>query len=131
MKYKVTLNKRIYEVEVEKGEAVMLAEYEAAIPIAAPAPVAVQTAVSAPVVPAPIAAAANAPVNAIKSPLPGNINAIKVNEGQLVKAGEVLIILEAMKMENEIKAPKDGKVGRILVTRGAIVQTGAPLIELL
>ncbi len=130
MIYKVTLNGKIYEVEVEKGEAVIQSEYEAALPQSAPAvaPVAqapVQTAT--PAQSAPAAASANA----IVAPMPGTINAIKVTSGQQVKKGDVLIILEAMKMENEIYADKDGKVGQIFVQKGASVQTGAPLVELL
>ena len=63
--------------------------------------------------------------------MPGNINAVKVATGQAVRKGDVLIILEAMKMENEIVAPKDGKVGQVFVQKGASVQTGAPLVEVL
>ncbi len=130
MIYKVTLNGKIYEVEVEKGEAVLKAEYEAALPQAAPA-------TSAPVASAPAQAAAPAaaPVasgngEVVKSPLPGNINGIKVSVGQKVKAGDVLIILEAMKMENEISATKDGTISQIFVTKGAVVETGASLVEI-
>lgn len=135
MIYKVTLNGKIYEVEVEKGEAVIQAEYEAALPTVAQtaAPIAAaaqpaQTAQSATPVAAP---AATGGANAIKAPMPGNINAVKVTSGQAVKNGDVLIILEAMKMENEIVADKDGKVGQIFVQKGATVDTGAPLIEIL
>ena len=118
MIYKVTLNGKIYEVEVEKGEAVIQAEYEAALPTApapaapaAPAPVA---APAAPAAPAPAASAA-AGDNTVTAPLPGNINAVKVAVGDTVKAGTVLIILEAMKMENEVVAQHDGKISRIFV----------------
>lgn len=135
MIYKVTLNGKIYEVEVEKGEAVIQAEYEAALPTVAQtaAPIAA-TAQSAPTAQSatPVAApAATGGANAIKAPMPGNINAVKVTRGQAVKNGDVLIILEAMKMENEIVADKDGKVGQIFVQKGATVDTGAPLIEIL
>lgn len=130
MIYKVTLNGKIYEVEVEKGEAVLKAEYEAALPQAAPA-------TAAPVASAPAQAAtpAAAPVasgngEVVKSPLPGNINGIKVSVGQKVKAGDVVIILEAMKMENEISATKDGTISQIFVTKGAVVETGAALVEI-
>lgn len=131
MIYKVTLNGKIYEVEVEKGEAVIQSEYDAALPQSA--------SVAAPVAQAPVQAAAPqqaAPVaaagaNAIVAPMPGTINAIKVTSGQQVKKGDVLIILEAMKMENEIYADKDGKVGQVFVQKGASVQTGAPLVEIL
>lgn len=133
MIYKVSLNGKIYEVEVEKGEATIQSEYEAALPQNAPQPVA------APVAAAPVAAAVPAPAqapaatgeNVIVAPMPGNINGIKVTSGQAVKEGDVLIILEAMKMENEITASKDGKIGQIFVAKGAVVQTGAPLVEIL
>lgn len=62
--------------------------------------------------------------------MPGTINAVKVTSGQQVKKGDVLFILEAMKMENEIYADKDGKVGQVFVQKGASVNTGAPLCEL-
>ena len=65
------------------------------------------------------------------APMPGNINAVKVTAGQQVKKGDVLIILEAMKMENEIYAEKDGKIGQVFVQKGATVETGTPLVELL
>lgn len=129
MIYKVTLNGKIYEVEVEKGEAVIQSEYEAALPTAAPAVAAAP--VAAPVAAAPAAPAAAGGENSIQAPMPGTINAIKVTTGQAVKAGDVLLILEAMKMENDITATKDGKVGQIYVTKGQTVSTGAPLIDVL
>ena len=129
MKYKVTLNNRTYEVEVEAGEAMLVDEYEAYAP-AAPAPVVAPVA-AAPVAAAPAAAAAPAVIAAgeqVKSPMPGNILQIKVSKGQSVNEGDVLIILEAMKMENEIVATKSGTVADILVSKGAVVETGAPLV---
>lgn len=130
MNYKVTLNGKVYEVEVEKGEAILKSEYELEMPQAAPAAApAPQAAAPAPAAPAPTAGGNSA--NAVKAPMPGNINAVKVTPGQTVKNGDVLIILEAMKMENEIQAPKDGKVGQIFVQKGATVETGAPLVEIL
>ena len=119
MKYKVTLNGKTYEVEVEVGKVVLLDEYEAC----APAPAA---AAAAPA-PAPVALSAGEPVNA---PMPGNILRIDVKEGDKVKAGQTLLILEAMKMENEIAAPKDGTVVQIATSKGAVVETGTPLIVL-
>lgn len=126
MIYRVTLNGKVYEVEVEKGEAMIKAEFDAAVPAAAPAPVQ-QPAQAA--TPAPAAPSGSA--SAVVAPMPGNINAVKVASGQAVKKGDVLVILEAMKMENEIVAPKDGKVGQVFVQKGATVQTGAPLVEVL
>lgn len=130
MIYKVTLNGKIYEVEVEKGEAVIQAEYEAALPQSAPAvaetSAPTQTVASA----APAAAPQSAGANSVTAPMPGTINAVKVVSGQQVKKGDVLFILEAMKMENEIYADKDGKVGQVFVQKGASVNTGAPLCDL-
>ena len=130
MKYKVTLNNRTYEVEVEQGEAMLVDEYEAfapapAAPVAA-APVAAAPAAAAPA-PAP-AAAALAAGEVVKSPMPGNILKINVSQGQAVKEGDVLIVLEAMKMENEIVAPKAGSVAQIAVSKGQVVETGSPLV---
>jgi glutaconyl-CoA decarboxylase len=127
MKYKVTLNGRTYEVEVEAGKAMLLAEYEAVAP-AAPA---AAPAAAAPAAPA--AAPAAAPVvtgagEAVNAPMPGNILKVNVTAGQAVKAGTVLVVLEAMKMENEIMAPKDGTVSQVLVQKGSTVDTGAPLV---
>ena len=128
MKYKVTLNNRVYEVEVEAGEAMLIDEYEALAP-AAPAPVAAAAPVAvaaAPAAPAP-AAVSLAAGEAVKSPMPGNILKINVTQGQQVKEGDVLMILEAMKMENEITATKAGTVAQIAVTKGQVVETGTPL----
>ena len=130
MKYKVTLKGRTYEVEVEAGEAILLDEYEAIAPSApAAAPAAAPGAAPAAAAPAPAAApvvtGAGEPVNA---PMPGNILKVNVTSGQAVKAGDVLCVLEAMKMENEIMAPKDGTVTQVLVSKGANVDTGAPLV---
>ena len=128
MKYKVTLNGRTYEVEVEAGKAMLLDEYEAIAP-AAPAPAAAPAAAA----PAPAAApAAAAPVagEAVTAPMPGNILKVNVTAGQAVKEGELLVVLEAMKMENEIFAPKAGTVAQVLVSKGSTVDTGATLVVL-
>ena len=131
MKYKVTLNNRVYEVEVEQGEAMLLDEYELAAP-AAPAP-ATPAAPAAPA--APVAAAAPAAPAAglaagevVKSPMPGNVLKINVAPGQKVGEGDVLLILEAMKMENEVVSTKAGTVAQIVVAQGAVVETGSPLV---
>ena len=128
MKYKVTLNGRTYEVEVEAGKAVLLAEYEAVAPAApAAAPVATPAA-AAPAAPA--APAITGAGEAVKAPMPGTILKVNVTNGQAVKAGTVLCVLEAMKMENEILAPKDGTVTQVIISKGASVDTGAPLVVL-
>lgn len=130
MKYKVTLNGKTYEVEVEQGKAVLLDEYEAL----APAPAATSAPVAAPVSAAPVQAAApTAPVDlaageTVTAPMPGNILRVDVAQGDTVKAGQILIILEAMKMENEIVAPKDGTVAQVVTSKGSVVDTGAPLV---
>ena len=130
MIYKVTLNGKVYEVEVEKGEAVIQAEYDAALPAAAPAaPVAAPAAPAPAAAPASAAPAAQAGANAVPSPLPGNINAVNFSVGQSVKAGDVVIILEAMKMENEIVSPKAGTITKLYVQKGAVVNTGDPLFD--
>ena len=130
MKYKVTLNNRTYEVEVEAGQAMLLDEYEAIAPAAAPAAAPAPAAAAAPAAPAapaaaPVVTGAGEPVNA---PMPGTILKVNVTQGQAVKEGEVLCILEAMKMENEIMASKGGTVTQVLVAKGSIVDTGAPLV---
>ena len=129
MKYKVTLNNRTYEVEVEAGEAMLVDEYEAYAP-AAPAPVAAAAHAAAPAAAAPAApaGAALAAGEVVKSPMPGNILKINVSNGQKVNEGDVLLILEAMKMENEVVATKAGTVAQIVVAKGAVVETGAPLV---
>ena len=131
MKYKVTLNNRVYEVEVEQGEAMLVDEYELAAP-AAPAPAAPAPAAAAAPVAAAAPAAAAAPVSvaageAVKSPMPGNILKINVTQGQKVNEGDVIMILEAMKMENEIVATRSGTIAQIAVSKGAVVETGAVL----
>lgn len=131
MKYKVTLNSRTYEVEVEEGKAMLVDEYEAYAP-AAPAPVAAAPVAAAPAAapaaPAAPAGAALAAGEVVKSPMPGNILKINVAQGQKVNEGDVLIVLEAMKMENEIVATKSGTVAQIVTAKGAVVETGAPLV---
>ncbi|MDE7105430.1 MAG: biotin/lipoyl-binding protein [Ruminococcus sp.] len=127
MKYKVTLNGKTYEVEVEKGKAILLDEYEAL----APAPA--QTAEPIVTSPAPAPVTSSAPVNladgeTVSAPMPGNIIRIDVKQGDTVKEGQILVILEAMKMENEIVAPKYGTVAQVVTSKGAVVDTGSPLV---
>ena len=104
-KYKVNVNGTVYEVEIEEMTG---------------APAA-----------APVAAAPAAPAGAgerVAAPMPGNILSVNVAAGDTVKKGQVLMILEAMKMENEIMAPCDGTVKQVLVNKGATVNSGDPLV---
>lgn len=129
MKYKVTLNGKTYEVEVEKSKAILLDEYEALAPApAAAAPVAAAPAAAPATAPAPAAPVNLAAGETVAAPMPGNILRIDVNQGDTVKEGQILVILEAMKMENEIVAPKDGTVAQVVTSKGAVVDTGSPLV---
>ncbi|MCQ2561090.1 MAG: biotin/lipoyl-binding protein [Clostridia bacterium] len=127
MIYKVTLNNKIYEVEVEEGKAMLLDEYEAMAP-AAPAPAAAPAAAAAPAVVQSGPSASVVAGNQIKAPLPGTVLSVKVSMGQQVKSGDVLMVVEAMKMENDIVAPADGTVKQILKDKGAVVATGDVLM---
>ena len=131
MKYIVRINNKEYEVEVERGRANLLKTVEVSPlnpelepVVVMPVPSAVPSAANA--VPS-TAVAAGEPV---KSPMPGSILDIKTGAGSLVKKGDVLLILEAMKMENEIRAPRDGKIAQVIVTKGASVATDDILLIL-
>ena len=131
MKYKVTLNGRTYEVEVEAGKAMLLDEYEAIVPTAAPAaPVAAPVAAPAPAAAPAAAPAVTAAGESVTAPMPGTILRVNVQNGQAVKEGDLLCVLEAMKMENEIFAPRAGTVAQVVVSKGASVDTGAVLVVL-
>lgn len=127
MKYKITLKGRTYEVEVERGEAMILDEYEALAPSAPAVPVPAPAA-AVPAAAAPAAPAAAVSGTVVSAPLPGSILAVQVKEGDAVKAGQVLVLIEAMKMENEVVAPADGVVKQIAVTKGGAVATGDTLL---
>ena len=122
MKYIVTLNNKKYEVEVNESEAVLTSVYDAAIPAA---PVMTVPVAAAPVQAA--APAASASGEKVISPMPGTILKVNVSQGQAVKAGDVLLVLEAMKMENDIVAPVDGVVKQLLVQKGSTVDTDQTL----
>ncbi len=110
-KYRVNVNGTAYEVEIELIDANAVASAPAAAPKAAPA-------------------AAPAGGQAVNAPMPGTILKVNVQNGQAVKKGDVLMILEAMKMENEIMAPCDGTVAGVAVAQGASVDSGAVLCTL-
>ena len=122
MKYNVTLNGKIYEVDVTESDAVVTGVSQVpvatvvAAPVAAPAPVAAAPA-------APAAAPASADGTPVKAPMPGTILAVKKNVGDAVKAGDVIVVLEAMKMENDIVAPCDGTIKSINTPKGTSVNT--------
>ncbi len=120
--YRITVNGTAYDVAVEELGA---GTVPAAAPAAAPAPVAAAPA-------APAAPAASGAEGAVKvaAPMPGKILAIKANVGQAVKRGDVVMILEAMKMENEITAPEDGTIAGINVAVGDSVESGDTLASL-
>lgn len=113
-KYRVNVNGTAYEVELEE----ITGATSAAAPAAAPA-----------VAPASAAPASAAPAGGeqITSPMPGNILSVNIAAGDTVKKGQVLMVLEAMKMENEIMCPCDGKVVSVSVAKGAAVESGALL----
>ena len=128
--YNITVNGVTYTVEVEEVGAVASAPVAApAAPVAAPAtPAAPKAAPAAPKA-APKASGAAGAV-AIKAPMPGNIMKVNCKVGASVKKGDVLIVLEAMKMENDICAPQDGVVASVEVAQGATVETDALLVTL-
>ena len=107
-KYKVTVNGVAYEVELEELTG------------AAPAP-------AAAAVPAPPPPPAPAGGEQVTAPIPGTILSVNIAVGDSVKRGQVLMILEAMKMENEIMCPRDGRVAAIQTAKGAAVESGTPL----
>ena len=126
-KFIVNVNGNSYEVEVEEvGAVASAAPVATPAPTAAPAPVAAPAAAPAPAAPKAAAPAGGTSVNA---PMPGNVLDIKVANGASVKKGDVLIILEAMKMENEIVAPCDGVI-TVVATKGSTVNSGDVLATL-
>ncbi len=136
MKYVVTLNGKNYEVEVTETDAIVTGVTEVPVVVAA-APAAAAPVVAAPAAEAPkaeeapAAAAPAAPTASgtqVKAPMPGSILAVKASVGQAVKTGDVLVVLEAMKMENDITAPCDGTVKEIVVTKGTTVNTDDVLV---
>lgn len=123
--YTITVNGNVYEVTVEEGFTGAASAPKAAAPKAAPAAAPKAAPAAAPAAPAGAAGAV-----AVTAPMPGKILGVKASAGQAVKRGQVLLILEAMKMENEIVAPQDGTVATINVAVGDSVEPGATLATL-
>ena len=124
---KITVNGTAYDVQVEEvaaGAAPVVASAPAAKPAA---PAAAPTPAAAP---APAAAPVPAGAETVNSPMPGTIVSVNVSAGQNVKKGDVLVVLEAMKMENEIMAPRDAVVAGVQVNKGDSVDSGTPLVSL-
>ena len=120
-KFNIKVNGNAYSVEVEEVGAAPAAAPAAAAPVAA-APVA-----AAPAAAAPVAAAGE---EVIAAPMPGTIVSIPVKAGEAVTKGQVLVVFEAMKMEQEVMAPHDGTVGAVYVAQGESVDTGKALLSL-
>lgn len=125
--YTITVNGTPYNVTVEDANGSAAPVAAASAPAAAPASAPAPAPAAAPAAPAAPAAAGSVSVDA---PMPGNILDIKVSNGASVKAGDVLLILEAMKMENEIVAPQDGTVASVNVNKGDTVEAGQTLVSL-
>lgn len=126
-KYTITVNGTAYEVEVEDMGGAIASAPKAAAPKAAPAPAAAP-APKAAAAPAPAAKPVAAGAATISAPMPGKVLEVKVKAGDAVKAGDVLMILEAMKMQNEIMAPADGTISDVRVSAGQTVGTGDVMI---
>lgn len=126
-KFSVTVNGTVYDVEVNEvkvGGAVAPAPAAAPAPKAAPAPA--PAAAPAPKAAAPVAAGATT----VKAPMPGKILSVAVSAGQAVKKGDLLLVLEAMKMQNEIYAPQDATVSEVRVSANQTVATGEDMVVL-
>jgi glutaconyl-CoA decarboxylase len=125
MIYEVTINDRVYEVEVEKGKAI-ITQSEAVIPVAT-APAVHMAPAAEPVSPSP-ASSAPGDSTEVTSPMPGTIMEVFVKPGTKVKAGDIILVLEAMKMENDILASSDGVIKKVYVEKNAAVSTGDVLV---
>lgn len=128
-KFNITVNGKTYEVVVDEvggapaASAPVASAPAVSAPAAAPAPVA-----AAPAAPAPVAVPTEG--TTISAPMPGTILKVNVEKGASVKKGDVLVVLEAMKMENDIQAPVDGTIIAVQTSKGASVDTGAPLVTI-
>ena len=125
-RFNVTVNGTVYDVVVEETDAGSAAPVAAAPKAAPAAPKAAPAAPKA----APAASSGSAGATAIKAPMPGTIVKVNVNPGDKVSKGDVLCVLEAMKMENDIVAPRDGKITSVVAQKGASVNSGDVLFTL-
>ncbi|WIV13071.1 biotin/lipoyl-containing protein [Proteiniborus sp. MB09-C3] len=125
-KFIVNVNGKSYEVEVEE----IGGQVQQTTPSPAPAAQPVPQAAPQPKAETKPAQAVPQGAEVVEAPMPGTILDIKVNQGDTVKKGQVLLILEAMKMENEIMAPRDGKVTAVNTSKGSSVNVGDPLVSL-
>ena len=124
-KYRITLDGKTYEMDVEligsNGTVKQPVKAETKVsPMTSSAPAATSA--------KPAAKSAEAGSGTVLAPMPGTILKVLKADGDQVKAGEVVLVLEAMKMENEIVSPKDGTVAQVVTSKGAVVDTGAPLV---
>ncbi len=126
MNYKIALCGKVYEVEVSGGKATLVDEYDIrTAPVAAP-----EAPAAAPAAAAPAGGMTVSGGTAVSAPMPGTILKVNVSAGQAVKEGDVLLVLEAMKMENEILAPCAGVVSAVPVSKGSTVNTGDLLVAI-
>lgn len=135
--YKITINGKTYDVAVEEcdgGAQVKTVRQEAPAPIPAsapkaPAPAPAPAPKRAPAAPAPVEQS-KAGSGDVTAPLGGTVLSVAVSEGDKVKAGQVLLIFEAMKMENELVAPFDGTVKKVFVSKGSVIETGMVVVSI-
>jgi biotin carboxyl carrier protein len=132
-RFRVKIDDEVFEVEVEEIGQGAERQPVVSTPVARPSqpPAASQKPVAAPKpAAAPVPQAVQAGSGAVTAPIPGVVTEVKVAAGDNVKKGDILLLLEAMKMQNEILAPYDAAVTEVLVSQGATVQTGDVLIRL-
>ncbi len=130
-RYRITVNGQSYDVAVEEvagGTASHVPSPVAAVP--APTPAAAAEVSAAPAPAQAVVSAGVAGATSVRAPMPGTVLSFKVSAGQQVKRGDVILLLEAMKMENEIVAASDGTVAALRVAAGAAVNTGDPLVDI-
>lgn len=125
-KFNITVNGKTYEVVVDEVGSSPV--QSSPVPVAAPIPAAAPAPTPAPAAPAPVAVPTEG--KTITAPMPGTILKVNVEKGTAVKKGDVLVVLEAMKMENDIQAPIDGTIIAVHTSKGASVETDAPLVTI-